>query len=174
MRRAVLALLLLAACDPVDKIRVRFPVQPSAFVAVRWVQVYEGRTYAHGSVFEGEVATDMVDVTRTECCGTAAAYRDGKLGFVACVQRPGAAAELVCGAPDQPSAVIRAPYPGGDCRTLAWDFDLDPARCQILPRATTPGGSGSMRPRARAPGSSARRSETAPRAPSPASGSRDL
>lgn len=135
MRCLALLVCVLAACDPVDKIRVRFPVPPTAFVAVRWVNVYEGRHYAHGSVFDGEVATEALDITRSECCGTAVAYRDGKLGFVACVQH-GGAAELVCGRPGaDPSTLVRAPFPGGDCHPLAWDFDLDPARCQILPRA---------------------------------------
>ena len=135
MRSLALALLVIAACDPVDRIQVRFPVQPTSFVAVRWVETYEGRTYAHGSVFDGDVTTEAFDVTKQECCGTAAAYRDGKLRFVACVQR-GTEAELVCGKPgDDPSKLVRAPYPGGDCHKLAWDFDLDAARCQILPRA---------------------------------------
>jgi hypothetical protein len=141
MRTFVLACVLVAmSCDPVNKITVRFPIDAPAKVIAYWVHTYEGRTYAQGQVFKGDAAAPEFAITRSECCGTAAAYRDDKLWFIACVEKPGADPVLVCGRPGAPPATqVRASRPGTTCDALAQEIykaDIAIATCTLTLKAS--------------------------------------
>lgn len=136
VRLVVLVLALIAiGCDPVNQITVRFPIAPSSTATVYWVHRFEGRTYAQERVFSGPVAEAELSVTRSECCGTAAAYRDRELWFIACVSTPGAEPMLMCGRPDDPPAALaRATRPGTTCQAIDKDIGaatIDVATCTL-------------------------------------------
>lgn len=132
MRIVALLLLLLAACDPINKITVAFSVPPASQADVYWVRDYEGRTYADSAaVFHGDAPTGSLTFTRTECCGLAYAYRHHELRYIACVQT-GDRAEIVCGHPDEPVAA-RKPF-GERCDALRSHMSsrrIDFAACTI-------------------------------------------
>lgn len=140
MVRALLAcgaLAALAACDPVDRITVRFPVEPATTARVYWVLTYEGRAYANHTVFNGPVAGTELVAERTECCGTAAAYRDHALYFLACTTTADGPPTLVCGRPGAaPTTFVHHPMPQPSCDAIEAELgldDLDLATC--TPRA---------------------------------------
>jgi hypothetical protein len=144
MRGVLLACALIAvSCDPVNTITVRFPIDAPAKVIAYWVQTYEGRAYAHGQVFKGDAAAPEFTVARRECCGTAAAYRDDELWFIACVEKQGADPVLVCGRPGTPPAnLVRAPRPGTTCDALDREIssaDIAIATCTLTTRAAGAG-----------------------------------
>jgi len=133
--RTLLFVLLLASCDPVNSITVRFPVDAPSKVIVHWVQISDGRSYAQGRVFKGEANGPELSVTRSECCGTAAAYRNDDLGFIACVEKAGADPVLICGKPGSPQ-VARAAQPGTTCDALdriIFQSDIDVGTCTLAP-----------------------------------------
>ena len=128
------------SCDPMNKITVRFPLDAPAKVSAYWVHTYEGRTYAQGQVFQGEASAPEFTVTRSECCGTAVAYRDDKLWFIACVEKPGADPVLVCGRPgDPPAKLAQTPRPGTTCDAIGREIsraEVEIATCTLtMPRS---------------------------------------
>jgi hypothetical protein len=139
MRAALLTCaLILVSCDPVNQITVRFPIAPASSVTAYWVHRYEGRSYAQGVVFEGEMAGPEFSITRSECCGTAAAYRDRELWFIACVESPGSDPVLLCGRPgDPPAQLVRATRHGSSCKAIAAEIrsaDIAIATCTLTAR----------------------------------------
>ncbi len=146
MRTALLACALIAvSCDPVNKITVKVPLDAPSKVTAYWVYTYDGRRYAHGKMFKGDATAPELVVTRSECCGTAAAYRHDKLWFIACVEKPGADPLLVCGRPgDPPARLARASRPGTTCVALQREISsagIDIATCTLT--TTPPAGAGS-------------------------------
>ncbi len=113
MRAVAVLLLGLAACDPVDRITVRFAVHPGevatdeATVQVFWVRMSGGQPYLDSAVTQQVVRDPELVVQSTQCCGVAASYRDGELGFFACIDRAGHAPVLVCGKVGDPEARLR-------------------------------------------------------------------
>ncbi|MCE9575254.1 MAG: hypothetical protein K8W52_19040 [Deltaproteobacteria bacterium] len=136
--RAAMLLLLLTACDPSDQIRVRFPA-PGAAGAVRvyWVRTYQDHRYAGPTGAPLPLAGTEFDHTFTECCGTAVAYRRGDLGFLACVDRPDAGPEFVCGQlGDAAGPPVRATPAVASCaavEAMIADVSIDLARCALVP-----------------------------------------
>ncbi|MBK9031218.1 MAG: hypothetical protein IPL61_07765 [Myxococcales bacterium] len=141
-------MLALTACDPIDHINVRFPVAPGPagapppMVTAYWVQTYQGRTYAQFQIVAQAVTGPELNVTVTECCGTAAAYRAGKLAFLGCIERADAAPELVCGAIGAPDAAItHARAQATSCAEVAQTLgraNLDLATCTLTPIRPAP------------------------------------
>jgi hypothetical protein len=127
----------LAACDPVDTITVRFPVEPDTTARVWWVLDYHDRAYAHTTVFDGTVTGTELVASRTECCGTAAAYRDRALYFLACTTTGGGPPTLVCGRPGAaPTTFVHHVMPQPSCAAIEHDLglaDLDLATCTPRP-----------------------------------------
>jgi hypothetical protein len=127
----------LAGCDPVDRITVRFPVEPSTTARVYWVLTYTGRAYVNHSIFDGPVEGTELVAERTECCGTAAAYRDHALYFLACTTTGDGPPTLVCGRPGAaPTTFVRHAMPQPSCDAIERDLglsDLDLATCTPRP-----------------------------------------
>ena len=123
------------SCDPIDQIRVQFPVEPTVTINARWVMSYQGTTYAGGQIYKGEWTGPLFDQTRTECCGLAHDYRRGKLHFIACVQRAGLDPILVCGKPgDDPAKLVRNRLREGTCDVLDKQLDVEIASCTVAVR----------------------------------------
>jgi hypothetical protein len=142
-RIGLVAYVLIAfSCDPINNITVKFAVQPEATVHAFWVTKYQGRTYAHNTVFAGDVTTPEFSITKQECCGTAAAYRDHELWFLACVANAGRDPTLVCGRPGDPDAkLVRSTPHGTTCaeieRTIE-EVDIDLSTCTLSASAGRP------------------------------------
>ena len=127
--------LIAISCDPMNQITVKFAVPPPATVHAFWVTKYQGRPYAHGTVFAGDVTTSDFSITKSECCGLAGAYRDHELWFLACVANAGADPTLVCGRPGDPDAKLVRSRPHGttcaDIERTIEEVDVDLATCTL-------------------------------------------